>query len=285
MALPNEIPAEKSVRNNISEEEVKSFTSVLKTKYGIDFTNYEMNSLTRGFNRVLSKYRMGSTLDLWSHILRDREFITTFIDDMTVNLTELFRNPEFWEDVIRILPEYAKNKRLNIWHAGCSSGEEVYTMAILLHEQGLVHTTRVLGSDLSSRMLALAAAGDYSANAGKYSAALKKVYPAIDISRYFDTDANRFTVKKFLGQNISFLQHDLVKGKSPGVFDIILCRNVMIYFDEQLKLKVLELFYNCLPAGGLFVIGYYDMMPPGFDKYFTLIHPSSRIYKRNAQLK
>jgi len=284
MLFPSDTSAGNKTRSAISEEEVKSFTAVLKTKYGIDFTNYEMNSLTRGFNRVLSKHRMSSTLDLWAHILKDREFLTVFIDDMTVNLTELFRNPEFWEDIIRILPEYGKSRKLNIWHAGCSSGEEVYTMAILLHELGLAQNAKIVGSDLSSRILAQAEAGDYSLNASRYAKSLQKVYPKLDITKYFQAEGDRFTVKKFLKQNITFMQHDLVKGKSPGVFDIIFCRNVMIYFDEQLKLKVLELFYHSLPPDALFVIGYYDMMPQGFGKYFSLLHASSRIYKRNTQL-
>lgn len=277
-----DLPVENEVRTIISEEEVRSFTSVLKYKYGIDFTNYEMNSLTRGFNRVLSKNRMNSMLDLWSSILKDRDFIRMFIDDMTVNLTELFRNPEFWKEIIRILPSFSKFKKLRIWHAGCSTGEEVYTMAILLHELGLLYNTTIIGSDLSSRVLAMAQAGDYNPNATKYSKSLQTVYPNLEISKYFHADDSYFTIKKFLKSNISFVQNDLVKCERLGEFDIILCRNVMIYFDDQLKLKVLEHFYNSLAKDGLFVIGYYDMMPSGFEKFFTILYPSSRIYKRNT---
>ena len=152
----------------VSAEEVKAVTSTLKIKYGIDFTNYEMSSLTRGLNRVLLKHRMTGTLELWSRLLKDREFLVTFIDDMTVNLTELFRNPDFWQEVHEILTSFFQYKTLKVWHAGCSSGEEVYTMAILLSELGLTLRSNLTGTDLSSRVLEVAAKGDYLSHRHKY---------------------------------------------------------------------------------------------------------------------
>lgn len=241
-----------------------------------------MTSLTRGFKRVLGKYRMESVLDLWSAILRDRLFLKDFIDDLTVNLTELFRNPEFWLEIGKILPEYSRNKTLRIWHAGCSTGEEVYTMAMLLHETGMLMNTELLGTDLSSRVLEKAKLGDYFQNKAKYCKSLLEVLPNVDITKYFTEDENTFTVKRSLRANVTFRKQDLTKQAPIGTFDIILCRNVMIYFDDSLKLKVIESFYNSLPEGGLFILGFYDMMPSGHEKYFTVLHPSSRIYVRQS---
>jgi len=270
---------------SISEEEVRSLCAVLKRKYGIDFTNYEIHSLTRGMNRVLLKHKMESTLDLWSRILVNRDFLRTFIDDLTVNLTELFRNPDFWMKVRDVLPQYTNSGNLRIWHAGCSTGEEVYTMAILLSEMGLYQNAKIVGSDLSSRVLAAAEVGEYHANFKRYSKSLLEVLPTLNMGKYFDHSPNQFSVKKHLKSKISFVQNNLVKGEILGQFNMILCRNVMIYFDEQLKMRVLEHFYNSLEEDALFIIGYYDMMPQGHEKYFTIVHPEGRIYKRNQTPK
>ena len=119
----------------ISNEELKSLTIAIKRRYGIDFTKYETKSLKRGFARLIMKNKMDSILNLWSKIMSDRNFFSECIDDLMVNLTELFRNPEIWlklkEDV---LPKYKTNQNIEMWHAGCSSGEEVYTMAIVLKD-------------------------------------------------------------------------------------------------------------------------------------------------------
>ena len=119
----------------LSNEELKSLTTAIKNRYDIDFTNYEPKSLKRGFARLIMKHKFGNVLGLWQKILMDKEYFMSCIDDLTVNLTELFRNPEIWIKIHdEVLPQYAKKFRLKIWHAGCSTGEEVYTMAIVLRD-------------------------------------------------------------------------------------------------------------------------------------------------------
>ena len=147
----------------MSDEELKSLTTAIRNRYGIDFTNYESKSLKRGFNRLMMRKKMSSILELWSKIMNDREFFMSCIDELTVNLTELFRNPDIWIKMREeIMPEYSTNFRINMWHAGCSSGEEVYTMAILLKDMNMLRKTRSLATDLSSSILAQAMEGKYS---------------------------------------------------------------------------------------------------------------------------
>jgi chemotaxis protein methyltransferase CheR len=267
----------------VSAEEVKAVSNTLKIKYGIDFTNYEMSSLTRGLNRVLVKHRMSNTLELWSRLLRDREFLVTFIDGMTVNLTELFRNPDFWQEIMDLLQNLYQYKSVKIWHAGCSTGEEVYTMAILLAECGMTLRSELVGSDLSSRVLEMAEKGVYTNYAKKYKESLKKTFDHINIDNYFIEDEKDFQVKPTLKKNIKWVPNNLVTDKSLGTFDVIFCRNVMIYFDDKLKLQVMEKFYNSLADDGYFIIGYYDMMPAGADQFFENFNPRCRIYKKRVK--
>ena len=147
----------------ISDQELNSLTNAIKKKYGVDFTNYERKSLKRGFARLITKRKLDSVLNLWSKILSDKSFFIESIDELTVNLTEMFRNPEIWVKMLEdVLPHFENNKKLDIWHAGCSSGEEVYTMAIVLKQQGFLKKTDAIATDLSKRILKEAKKGEYS---------------------------------------------------------------------------------------------------------------------------
>ncbi len=266
----------------LSDEELLALTTAIKNRYGIDFTNYESKSLKRGFARLIRRKKMDSLLELWSKILRDRDFFMGCINELTVNLTELFRNPDIWikmrED---ILPQYEKNHRLSMWHAGCSSGEEVYTMAMVLKDLSLLEKTRTLATDLSSSILARAIEGKYSNMLmNKYAASFQKYLPNGKIEDCFIKNDRFLQVKNELKKHVEFRQHNLVHDSMDREFDIIFCRNVMIYFDDVLKLKVLKLFHDSLKKDGVFIIGYYDMLPQGSQELFMAVDSKTRIYKK-----
>ena len=266
----------------ISNEELKSLTNAIKSRYGIDFTNYETKSLKRGFARLISKNDMNSLLDLWSAIIRNREFFMGCIDDLTVNLTELFRNPEFWNKLHDEILEELKYKRpLRIWHAGCSTGEEVYSMAVVLNEMNLLFKTEAWATDLSSKALAKAMEGEYSTTLlPKYEKGLAKYLPHKSMDDLFDINGDKMAVKNKFRKHIDFHQHNLVQDEVHKKFEIIFCRNVMIYFDDKLKMKVLNLFYESLEDDGYFIIGYYDMLPEESKSLFKLHDSKTRIYKK-----
>ncbi|MBS1637562.1 MAG: protein-glutamate O-methyltransferase CheR [Bacteroidetes bacterium] len=270
------------IREEISDEELKSLTVAIKTRYGIDFTNYEVKSLKRGIARLITKYNLGSLIGLWSKILKDREFLIGCIDDLLVNLTEMFRNPEIWEKIRADLMEQYKNKStIKIWHAGCSTGEEIYTMAIVLSQAGLYGRADVTATDLSSAAMAKAMEGNYSSFLWKkYLGAFKQYFPGGKPEDFFEIAEDHVKVKESLKKNISFKKHNLVQDPMNKKFDVIFCRNVMIYFDEVLKMKVLNLFYNCLEPGGYLIIGYYDMLPEQSKELYNLYDPKTRIYVR-----
>ncbi|PBQ34532.1 chemotaxis protein CheR [Sphingobacteriaceae bacterium] len=272
-----------SQRIEISNEELNSLTTAIKTRYGIDFTSYEPKSLKRGFARLIAKNDLGSLVGLWSKILKDKEFLVKYIDDLLVNLTELFRNPEVWLKIKDDLLETLKSKsNINIWHAGCSTGEEIYSMAIVLREQHLLNKSKAHATDLSTTALNTARQGVYNKMLlKKYTESYLSYFPKGDPTRYFKVEENTIIVKDELKGHVTFNVHNLVQDKMHKKFNLIFCRNVMIYFDEHLKMKVLRLFYDSLEDDGYFIIGYYDMLPDSSKELFTLYDATTRIYKKN----
>lgn len=266
----------------ISDEELNALMVAMKNRYGLDFTNYEKGSLKRGIVRLMSKHHMESLVELWSRVLKDTDFFANAIDDLLVNLTELFRNPAVWIKLRDdILDQYRGVNKLNVWHAGCSTGEEVYTMAIVLEEKGLLHRTSVLATDLSSRALVKARKGDYSRQLmNQYLDPLIKYFPYSKMQDYFTFEKNHATIKSRYRDNVRFVRHNLVHEPMGERFEIIFCRNVMIYFDDKLKTKVLNLLYQALKPGGHLIIGYYDIMPEYGKTLFKVKDLSTRVYQR-----
>ena len=267
----------------ISDEELRSLTRAIKMRYDIDFTNYEPKSLKRGFARLISRNGMGSLLGLWSKVLQDREFFMGCIDDLTVNETGLFRNPEVWTTMKNLINDQFSNRNeLSIWHAGCSSGEEVYTLAMVLEEIGMLRKTKAVASDLSTRILAKAKKGEFSELLlNKYEKSYVEYSPNGNLKKYFNKDGDdSYLINPRLRSHVEFIQHNLVSEGMNKTFDIIFCRNVMIYFDSSLKTNVLDLFHKSLAPGGYFIIGYYDSLPIESRDLFEVYDPTHRIYRK-----
>jgi chemotaxis protein methyltransferase CheR len=278
----SEISKETSQRIEITDEELASLTTAIKTRFGIDFTSYEKKSLKRGFARLIARNDLGSLLGLWSKILKDKEFLVKYIDDLLVNLTELFRNPEIWLKIKDDVLERLKTRpAINIWHAGCSTGEEIYSMAIVLKEQYLLYKTKAVATDLSTAALNTAKDGIYNKMLyKKYVSSYLSYYPKGNPDKHFNIDEHTIAIKEELKKHVTFSIHNLVQDKMNKKFNIIFCRNVMIYFDEDLKMKVLKLFYESLEDDGFFIIGYYDMLPENSKELFVLHDATTRIYKK-----
>ena len=255
----------------------------INNRYGLDFTNYERTSLKRGIVRLMMKHKMETIIELWSIVLRDDEFFKNAIDDLLVNLTELFRNPDVW---IKLRDDILKENsgfQLKIWHAGCSTGEEVYTMTFLLESMQLLTKSRLTATDLSTSALSKAIKGEYSLLLLKqYLIPFLKFFPDKKMEDYFDFKDTYASIKSRYQTNINFKKHNLVADPMPDKYDIIFCRNVMIYFDDTLKERVLNLLHKSLKPGGFLIIGYYDIMPDFGKEYFDIYDVKTRIYKRKS---
>ena len=274
-------------RLQITDEELNAFTIAVKTRFGLDFTSYEQKSLKRGLIRLISKKDLKSMLGLWGQMLRDKTLIVSYIDELLVNLTEFFRNYDLWQKVKEeILQQVGYKNELTIWHAGCSTGEEVYTMAMVLKERFLLHKSKILATDLSAKALSQAIDGCYNNLIWDKCAKSYDLYnPEGNIERYFSKNEQNFEVVKQLQKQVQFQRHNLVQDKMEKSFKIIFCRNVMLYFDSVLKMRVLELFYDALDDEGFLIIGYYDMLPYRSKEMFTLYCAKTRIYKKNLNYK
>jgi chemotaxis protein methyltransferase CheR len=265
----------------ISDEELNALMLAMKNRYGLDFTNYEKSSLKRGVSRLIMKNKMDSLLELWSKILRDKEFFYKAIDDLLVNLTELFRNPDVWIKVRDEILVNIKDRPIKIWHAGCSTGEEVYTMAIVLEEMGLLHSNVTIASDLSTKAVNAAKKGDYAlALINQYLKPFLSIYPNKKLEDFFEFHDKHASIMPQYKRHITFKNHNLVHDPKLGDFDIVFFRNVMIYFDDKLKRYVLDLMYESLKPNSYLLLGYYDMMPEYGKKKFKLVDVKTRIYQK-----
>lgn len=270
--------------SEISDEELLSFTTAVKARFGIDFVSYEKKSLKRGLARLISKFNLGSVMGLWAKVLKDREFMTLYIDELLVNLTELFRNPDAWQ-VMRndVLEQLKDQPALRFWHAGCSTGEELYTMNIVLTQKKLIHKTTLLATDLSTQALETAREGRYPLFLWeRYKASYLKYdsLGTLQLPDYLTVSDQEISVSEPLKKNIRFKRHNLVQDHPELNCDIVCCRNVMIYFDEQLKMNVLRQFHKALRPGGFLMIGYYDMLPEPAKALFQVYNPVARIYRK-----
>lgn len=269
----------------ISDFELDSLNTAIYNKYGYDFSGYEKTSFRRRVQRILSRYHMTNIIDLWRKLLFDPEFFHEMKDEISVGMTEMFRNSDFWQVFQdKVLPAFKDNKQIDIWHAGCATGEEVYSTAIMLNEHNLLKKSFALATDLSDKFIATAAAGYYDNDSLRHYNNSYKLYKKDDTSslkHYLDQDSDGGSFKEYLRGYATFLQQNLVSGTHYiQKFDIIFCRNVMIYFNDELKRKVLRNFHAALKPGGVLCIGYFDSMPQGFTDHFDYLESSIKAFKK-----
>ncbi len=274
-----------NVSIEISDQELESLNTAIFTKYGYDFSGYEKTSFRRRVQRILYKYEMPSILDLWRKVLFDREFFLEMKDEISVGMTEMFRNPDFWQKIsTEIVTQWGGKEKIDIWHAGCATGEEIYSMAILLYEKGLLSRTRALATDLSDTFVEASRKGSYDAySVERYVKNYLEFNPnGVGLKNYMlkDEDGANYVMRDFLREYASIKQQNLVTDAMTSQFDIIFCRNVMIYFNDELKMKVLKMFNKSLKQGGLLCIGYFDAMPRDYERYFEYEESSVKLFRK-----
>ncbi len=225
--------------------------------YGYDFSGYSMASFKRRVTRLLQMDGFAHFSDFLLRLKSDPEYFKKAVEEITVNVTEMFRDPAFYKYLrTHVIPELATKPFIRIWHAGCSTGEEAYSMAILLKEANLLHKALIYGTDLNPMVLNIAKKGifplrmmvqyseNYIASGGKG-----------DFSSYYTANYGFAGFNKELSDKMIFSQHNLVSDRSFNEFDLIMCRNVMIYFDAELQEKALALFDDSLANLGYLALG------------------------------
>jgi chemotaxis protein methyltransferase CheR len=267
----------------MTDAEMNSLTEAIYKRHGVDFTCYEPKSLKRRLSRVLHVYKLSSSAELWMKILREPSFIHEMINELTVGLTSMFRDPTLWKHLRdKILPEFKNKPQLKIWHAGCSTGEELYTMGIVLEDTGLLQKASSLASDINTKFMDEAKEGKYhKIKTVDYEQKFKEYNPHGTFQRYYTTNGNETHFDKKYIKHVDFKSHNLVTEKMNQKFDIIFCRNVMIYFDHATKIKLLNQFHECLNPGGYFIIGFFDSIMPLIDKeMYSFENLDLRIFRK-----
>lgn len=242
---------------DIDLKDLRSIITVVKDTHGFDFSEYAISSFKRRIIRIFEIFNFNSSEELIHKIKTDKVFYEKFLKEVTVNTTEMFRDPSFWRYLKeKVLPNLAKNTNIRIWHAACSSGEEVYSMAILLKELNLYDKAIIHASDINEDVIATAKNGVYylrnmEVNQNNYQRfeGLKK------LEDYYKVEGDKVKFDSGLLKNVNFRTFDLVQGTPFSKFDLILCRNVLIYFNLELQDRVVAMFSSCLYAGGHLGIG------------------------------
>lgn len=268
---------------DVSEEEVKSLAQSILTRYGIDFTCYEPKSLRRRIVRLLNLYNFDSIHGLWVRLLKDSSFIQVFMNEVSVGMTSMFRDPIFWKHLKhRLKDDFNNHESLSIWHAGCSTGEEVYSMAILLSEIGFRHKTKALATDINKQAMEEAKSGRYhKIKMIENEANFKQYNIYSDFTKYYVSEGTEAVMVDELKNYATYEYHNLITDSVKECYDVILCRNVMIYFDNPAKIKLLDKIYDSLNPGGLFVIGFYDTMLSWINyTKFELIDEEAKIFRK-----
>ena len=264
--------------------DLRKLTQFIKDKFDYDFKDYAMSSFRRRIKRVLDIYKLKSVDDLIAMLGNQEDFFEDFISEITVNVTEMFRDPTFWKVLKEhIIPNIMLNhNKISIWHAGCSSGEEVFSMCIVLKEMGILENAKIVASDIDKAIIAKAKSGVYSM---KNMDVNRKNYIRFQgkhvLDHYFKEVNGDAVMDKSLVENVSFRKHDLVQGSVFSKFDLILCRNVMIYFNQTLQNQVLHKLHESLFRYGYLSIGSKEsLIWCDIAHKFIVVNNEEKIYKK-----
>jgi chemotaxis protein methyltransferase CheR len=284
MSLPAPY-GETAEANELEQIEVRLLTEGVYQHYGFDFRDYSYPSLRRRIWKRVYAEGLSTISGLTEKVLHEAPTMERLLLDLSVNVTAMFRDPTFYlsfrQKVVPVLRTYPF---VRIWHAGCSTGEEVYSMAILLHEEGLLERCRVYATDINEAVLQKGKAGIFpiptmQENTSNYIAA----GGTGTFSEYYTAKYDHAIFRPSLRDNIVFAQHNLVTDASFNHFNVIFCRNVLIYFNNALQERVQQLFLNSLEMFGVLGLGKKETIryTSVADHYETL-DTEERLYRRIA---
>jgi chemotaxis protein methyltransferase CheR len=261
---------------------IHGLLSAIHDRYGYDLRGYSPRSLERRVATALRRSGLSSVGELARRTVAEPNVFADVLESLTVSVSEMFRDPAMFRTLrTRVVPLLKTYPRFNVWVSGCAMGEEAYSMAILLQEEGLLDRAQIYATDLSPRAVAQAKEGLYPAGmlptfAANYAAAGGTSTPA----SYFTAGYDRVAMREGLRDRILFFQHDLVGDYIFAEMDIVLCRNVFIYFGRDLKDRVVRKLADSLRPGGVLGLGASERLPRSVRTMFTDFVPEQRIYRR-----
>lgn len=269
-------------KDEISSEQLNELIDIVKKIHGFDFSDYTEASFKRRLARIMMLKKL-EFYDLKHVLVNDAGFFQEFLEEITVNVTEMFRDPTFYKALKnQVVPYLSTYQHVKVWCAGCSSGEEVYSLAILLNEEKLGKKSFIYGTDINTEVLNEARKGIYSLRKIKsYSENYLFTGLPGSLTDHFTMMYDAATIHSELKQNTLFSVHNLISDTGFNEFQMISCRNVFIYFETELQYKILDLFYKSLcPLGYLCLGNKETIRSDAFRKKFKVINQKENIYQK-----
>lgn len=263
--------------------EINLLLEAIFQRSGYDFRNYSNAHIRR---RVLHRYTasgLESISDMQHKVLYDPGFLNELLHDLSINVTEMFRDPSFFLAIRRLVVKKLETYPfIKIWHAGCATGEEVYSMAIILKEEGLYKKSQIYATDFSSTTLEKAKAGIVTKESIKlYTSNYQKAGGKQSFAQYYAAKYDYAKLNGSLKEKVIFAEHNLVTDWVFGEMNMIICRNVLIYFDKKLQDRVIKLFFESLCPGGFLCIGSKESLQfCSFADEFEPVDKKEKIYMK-----
>lgn len=266
----------------ISDSELKSLIHFIKMVHSFDFSNYTKASLKRRISRIMDLEKL-SYFDLTNHLVNNAAYFDHFLAEVTVNTTEMFRDPLFFRSVKETIIPYLKSyQHIKIWSAGCSTGEELYSLAILFSEENIYDRSFFYGTDINHDVLIHAKEGIYNLQKMKlYSENYIQLGGSFSFANYYTAKYDAAVLNRTLKQNVLLSVHNLISDGAFNEFQLITCRNVLIYFDIELQERVIKLFYESLANFGFLCLGAKESIRNNeLAKKFKIIDKTNNIYQK-----
>ncbi|GAB3928160.1 CheR family methyltransferase [Mucilaginibacter myungsuensis] len=268
--------------DSLTTPQLFELIDLIKRVHGFDFSQYTKASLKRRLVRIM-QFKKLSFYDLKHALVNDQAMFQEFLEEVTVNVTEMFRDPSFYKALnAQVLPYLSSYQHIKIWSAGCSSGEEVYSMAILLKEAGIRQKSFIYGTDINTEVLKEARMGIYSLRKIKsYAENYQFTGLPGTLTDHFTILYDAATIHSEIKQNTLFSVHNLISDTVFNEFQMISCRNVFIYFESDLQEKILDLFYKSLCPLGFLALGSKEAIRSDFfRKRFKVVNQKENIYQK-----
>ncbi|MBU1039963.1 MAG: protein-glutamate O-methyltransferase CheR [Proteobacteria bacterium] len=270
---------------DVEQLETTLFLEALYRRHGYDFRNYAQASIGRRVRRLMDKTGAASVSHMIPLLLHGDGLLPLVVETLSVNVSEMFRDPEFFALLRNEVIPYLKTfPFIKVWHAGCASGEEVYSLAMVFKEEGFYDRTTIFATDLNPLVVEQAKAGVYSLDSVRsYTANYQQAGGQAAFSDYYMARYGWAVMDASLRENVTFAPHNLATDGVFGEMHLILCRNVLIYFDRSLQNRVLRLFDESLVHGGIMALGSKESLKGSeVAAHFQAVNAKWRIHKKIA---
>ncbi|HYX92252.1 MAG TPA: protein-glutamate O-methyltransferase CheR [Myxococcaceae bacterium] len=273
------------LEEDVEEIELELLLEGIYRHYGADFREYSRASLRRRMWNMIREENLESISGLQAKVLHDPEAMQRLLRHLSVTVTTMFRDPSFFRAFrAKVVPHLRTAPFVRVWAAGCSTGEEVYSLAIVLHEENLYERARIYATDMSAEVVEQAKSGIFrAAQMQEYTHNYLAAGGTAPFSQYYTAQYERAIFKQWLKRNIVFAQHNLAVDRSFNEFHVVVCRNVMIYFNAELQARAHELVLQSLRRGGFLCLGRRESLRGcATPDTYEVMDDTERIFRRVA---